>query len=221
MTYSSSLDKDLRPIVLDTSVLINIHASSHGKSILNSLPNNVLVPDLVASELCYEIGKTDGAYEFTQDLAASGDIDLITMGTEELEIYSSLVSGDHSLDDGESATIAIAATQQCIPVIDERKGRRQAKIRCPSALPAWSVDLLCHPEVINALGSDHSRDAIYLALREGRMRIHEDHCDYVVGLISPQRAIECNSLPRYNARRLEWQSISDIKEQYGNETPSP
>lgn len=206
MTYSSCLSDDLSPLILDTSVLINLHASTYGGRILLAVPNDILVPEIVAAELEHETGKANGEHQFTQDLVATGKVQLVALSKREYEVYATLVSGNTSLGDGEAATIAIAACRQHQPVIDESKGRLQASTHCPGYQPGWSLDLFRHPQVVKALGLTESVHALYLALRDGRMRIHEDHCDRVVDLIGVKRALECNSLPGYKARRQQWQT---------------
>ncbi len=70
--------------------------------------------------------------------------------------------------------------------------------------PAWSLDILVHPAVQSGLVGDGYIEAVYLALREGRMRIDEERCDAVVQLIGFERAITCNSLPGFKKRRSSW-----------------
>jgi len=206
MTYSSCLSDDLSPLILDTSVLINLHASTHGGRILHALPNDILVPEIVMAELEHETSRANGEHQFIQDLVTTGKVQLAVLSESECEVYATLVSGITSLGDGEAATIAIASCRRHQPVIDERKGRLQASTHCPGYQPGWSLDLFRHSQVVKALGSTESVHTLYLALRDGRMRIHEDHCDHVVGLIGIERALECNSLPGYKARKAEWQT---------------
>lgn len=208
MTYSSFLADDSSPLIIDTSVLINLHASTLGRRILTALPNNVLVSEIVAVELEHETSRNNGEYQFIQDLAASGKVQLITLNEREHEVYATLVSESSSLGDGEAATIAVAACRNHLPVIDERKGRLRAQAHCAGRLPGWSLDVFRHPKVVAILGATDSIDALYLALRDGRMRIHEDHCDHVVNLIGVQRALECKSLPGYKVRRQEWLELT-------------
>ncbi len=206
MTYSSLLINDVKPLILDTSVLINLHASKYGARILTVVPNTILIPNLVITELENETSKSNGEHKFIQDLLSLGKVLSAHLSDDEYKVYEQLVSATPSIDDGEAATIAIASTRNILPIIDERKGRRQAQMLCAGHLPGWSLDLFMHPHVIANLGEVESADAVYLALRDGRMRIHEDHCDHVVGIIGPRRALECNSLPGYKTKRQEWQA---------------
>tara|TARA_R110002110_G_scaffold213191_2_gene426373 strand:+ start:3864 stop:4526 length:663 start_codon:yes stop_codon:yes gene_type:complete len=212
MTYSSSLADDSIPLIIDTSVLINLHASTHGRRILAAVPNDVLVPEIVAAELEHETSKVNGEHQFIQELATSGKVRLVALSEPEYEVYATLVSGTSSLGDGEAATIAVAACRHHLPVIDERKGRLRAQALCAGRLTGWSLDLFRHPRVVAALGAADAIDALYLALRDGRMRIHEDHCDHVVDLIGVQHALECNCLPSYKTRRGHWQELVSRRE---------
>jgi predicted nucleic acid-binding protein len=205
MTYSSSLADNLAPLILDTSVLINLHASTHGGRILDALPNEILVPEIVAAELEHETSRINGERQFLRDLTATGHALIVPLDDREYGVFGSLVSGSPSLGDGEAATVAIALYRGHKPVIDERKGRMEAKKLARE--PGWSLDLFCHSTVLRALGEKASTEALYLALRDGRMRIHEDHCDYVVGLIGVQHALDCNSLPGYKTRRRYWREL--------------
>lgn len=207
MTYSISRADDMIPLVLDTSVLINLHASTHGGRILSSLPNDILVPEIVASELGHETSKNNGEHQFIHDLVATRKVRIVALDEREYEVFANLVSGSSSLDDGEAATIATAACRCYLPIIDERKGRQRAQEHVPGKQPGWSLDLFRHPKVVAELGVALSIEALYFALRDGRMRIQEAHCDHVVSLIGVQRALECNCLPGYKIRRQQWQEL--------------
>jgi predicted nucleic acid-binding protein len=204
MTYLSSLADEPSPLVLDTSVVINLRASQSGADLLRALPNKICVPAIVASELGRESARASGERQFLSDLLDEGQVHLVTLSQEENELYHRLVSGDDSIDDGEAATISIAHYRECRPVIDEKRGRRHSLSCVPMKPPGWSLDLFLHPLVIERL--DHQRRllALYLALRDGRMRISESHCAHVVNLIGFARALDCKSLPGYKARRDSW-----------------
>lgn len=205
MNCSSSLIDIENPLVLDTSVLINLHACTYGERILSAIPNHIVVSDIVVGELERETSRRDREYSFLSSLITDGIVTLASLADAEYELFQTLTSTTPSLDDGEAATIAVAACRNYLPVLDERKGRLRAPANCGGSLPRWSLDIFRHPQVIEILGVSDSTEALYLALREGRMRIHEDHCDHVVDLIGIQRALECNSLPGYKFRRQEWQ----------------
>lgn len=206
MNFSSSLIDDLRPLVFDTSVLINLHACSYGELILRAIPNDIVVPWIVANELEHETSQRNGEQSFLEGLVRNGGVSLVDLSDEEYAQFFALTSGSTSLDDGEAATIAVAAIRRSQCLIDEKKGRARAFAYMGKKEPAWSLDLLRHPQVVEFLGPEKAVDALYRALRDGRMRIHEKHCSHVVNIIGPERALDCRSLPSYKARRLEWQA---------------
>lgn len=205
MTCSSSLTDDLTPLVLDTSVLINLHACGFGEQVLAAIPNDIIVPDIVIRELGHETSKSNGEHQFLEGLIAQKQIRPASLDDDAWNIFEKLTMATPSLGDGEAATIAVAARQGLLPVIDDGKGRSQAKKIIVDKHPAWSLDLLVHPRVQDQLVNGQYVEAIYLALREGRMRIDNERCDAVVRLIGVERALHCSSLPSFKTRRVVWQ----------------
>ena len=197
MTFSSSLTDDRRPLVLDTSVLINLHACTFGERVLAAIVNDIVVSDIVAEELEHETSRNSGDHSFLHSLIARGKVSVTGMADAEYELFATLAAGFRSLDDGEAATIAIAASRGFRAVIDERKGRARAAALMTGEEPGWSLDLLRHPSVLQALDELQASDAVYLALRHGRMRIPAQYGEYVVGLIGRERALECPCLPNF------------------------
>lgn len=206
MTCSSSLSDTLAPVVPDTSVLINLHACSLGEQVLRSIPNEIVVPDIVVAELDNETSYANGENGFIRNLVSQGLIKVARMDDAAYRIFETLIASPGSLDDGEAATIAVAATQGLVAVIDERKGRARAEALMNGQSPAWSLDLLVHPAVQAGLPDGAYVEAVYMALSEGRMRIDEERCDAVVALIGVKRAMRCTSLPGFRLRRQTWAS---------------
>lgn len=209
MTCLSSLADDTTPLILDTSVLINLHACTYGEQVLAAVPNTISVPDVVARELEHETSHLNGENQFLRHLIARKILDVTPMDDESYRVYETLISSPGSLDDGEAATIAIASALCCVPVIDERKGRAQAENMLYGRTIAWSLDLLAHPAVQAGLSNNKAIEAIYLALYQGRMRIDEERCEAVVRLIGQDRALNCTSLPGFKTRREAWQRITN------------
>lgn len=212
MTCSSSLTDNTGPLVLDTSVLINLHASTYGEQILTAIPNDILVPQIVAGELEHETSRRNGEHSFLHSLTVSGKVMLANMTDEEYELFHQLISGFSSLDDGEAATIAIAAKRHLFPIIDERRGRARAAALMEMQEPGWSLDILRHPLVIADLGDQDAIEALYLALRNGRMRIPPDSVDHVIALIGMERSINCTCLPGYRERFGLGRSVLEVLE---------
>lgn len=204
MMCSSSLADDLEPLVVDASVLINLRACTFGEQILTALPNNIAVPDIVVRELGRRSRQTVDESQFLEQLIMHQVVQPVVLDDAGWVVFENLTSGRRSLGDGEAATIAIATTGTYRPVIDDAKGRTQAEGLIPQRSAAWTLDLLVHPSVQNVLGGAGLIEALFLALRDGRMRIDEERCDAVVELIGVERALNCPSLPRFKARRELW-----------------
>ncbi|WP_230281623.1 hypothetical protein [Croceicoccus sp. Ery15] len=208
MTCSSSLADDLTPLVLDTSVLINLHACSQGVRILTAIPNEIAIPDVVVRELSHETSRTNGEHQFIQDILAQNVARAVSLDDAGWEVFGKLTTASPSLGDGEAATIALAATSGFRPVIDDGKGRKSAATLVRESTAAWSLDLLLHPQVQAELPNGGYVEAVYRALSEGRMRIDEARCDAVVRLIGVERALCCTSLPGFKVRREMWRRWS-------------
>jgi len=198
MSCSSSLIDIVDPLVLDTSVLINLHACKYGERILRAVPNDIIIPEIVVGELEHETSRRNGEYSFLHTLMANGIVMLADLTDAEYEIFHELTSVSPSLDDGEAATIAVAAARNFLPVIDERRGRARALVKARS--PAWSLDIFRHPMAATILGDQSTIDAIYLALRDGRMRIPLEAVEDVIALIGMERSRDCTCLPGYRER---------------------
>ncbi|HEV7276571.1 MAG TPA: DNA-binding protein [Devosiaceae bacterium] len=203
MSWSSSLISVEVPLVLDTSVLINLHACGSGARILGAVPNSVLVPQEVVTELDHETSRVNGEREFLREVVDSEIVAIEVMTDDEYEVFLHLITSSPSLGDGEAATIAIASKRGCWPVLDERRGRNRASEHCGVKPAGWSLDLLTHPAVSTTLGQVQALDAIFLALREGRMRIPPESADFVISAVGETRARECTCLPQYKKRFLE------------------
>lgn len=200
MSFLNAIAESEQPVILDTSVLINLHACGYGERILTALPNKVLITHVVAEELQHETSRRNGECGFLNDIVDSSVASLIELTDKELDLFFQLTSGSLSLDDGEAATISAAIIQNALPVIDERKGRARALALMKMAEPGWSLGILRHPVVIERLGEEAANDALYFALRDGRMRIPIESVDQVVEIIGRDRAIECMCLPGYRER---------------------
>jgi predicted nucleic acid-binding protein len=190
-------------VVADTSVVINLNATERAADILRSLPFGVMVTEIVAGEISNDrrTGRHDA--ELLDALTRAGHVKMVPLDEAALEIFSQLVIGParETLDDGEASTIAYAAHHGIAPVIDERKGLKICSLRFPSLQPKCTVDLLAEPAVMRALGRRAMGDAIFLALRNARMRVAPSHITWVVEQIGLDRAKICLSLPKA-ARRL-------------------
>ena len=198
MQSLSCLTDPSRPLVADTSVIINLNASQCAKAMLDVLPNRVLVVVEVLQEL--ERGRKFGRTNADALLALikSKRIAIVELDKIGQRYFEMLVAGlaSQTLDDGEAATIAYALETGATPLIDERKAHRICTERFPAMAIGCTGDLLAHDEVEQVLGRENLAQAVYNALKDGRMRVTSDFLDWTVELIGPDRAANCPSLPR-------------------------
>ena len=198
MERQSCLNDLTLPVVADTSVIINLNASGCAEAILDALPNRFLVVSEVRLEL--EEDRHTGRNDATalNALVASGQVEIAQLGDSDIQHFSDLVTGPaaQTLDDGEAATIAYALEHGAVVLIDERKANRICTERFPALVTGSTVDLLAQGNVQAALGHDRLAEAVFHALRHGRMRVLPHHVPWVVDLIGQTRAARCPSLPR-------------------------
>jgi predicted nucleic acid-binding protein len=195
----SCLDDASALLVADTSVAINLTASSSAPEILHALPYKIVIVDVILKEL--EIGRERERRdaELTNFLVRSKHLEVVSLGDDGWVHFEDLVTGAaaETLDDGEAATIAYALERSGVSVIDEDKATHICSLRHPSLLIASSLDLFGHPMVCEALGSERLADAVFSALQGARMRVLPRHHQWVFDLIGAERAALCPSLPRF------------------------
>lgn len=197
MACRSCLDERVAPVVVDTSVVINLNATGCAEAILRSLPNRCVVVEDVVLEL--QIGRQTGRGD-ADALAVLIEQHLVEharLGDVGMSHFSSLVSGPaaETLDDGEAATIACAIERGAVALVDERKAIRICAERFPNLSVGCTVDVLAQHHVQAARGPGLA-DAVFNALDRGRMRVPDQHGQWVVDLIGKERAAGCRSLPK-------------------------
>lgn len=191
-------DKLSLPLVVDTSVAINLNATGYASIVIKAIPNELAIVDVVHEELNGGTLKGKNDAKFTSGLVESGMIQIMHLGDVGTSLFEELISGGatQSLDDGEAATIAFAIEAGAIALIDERKATRICGKRFPKLLLACTMDLLAHPDVRSSLGQVALADAVFNALQAARMNVHMHHLAWVVDLIGRERVAQCRSLPR-------------------------
>lgn len=199
MVHPSCLANNAVALVADTSTLINLNGAGLWDSILDGLPNRLLVVEQVRMEIerGRSLGRNDG--HMLDRLIESDRATVVSLGNQAFERYRGLVEGSakNTLDDGEAATIAYAVDQGVVPVIDEKKANRICEERFPRLPRAATVDIFSHPAVRDALGSKGLEGAVLSALKNARMRVLPRHEKWILDLLGPERASSCNSLRRY------------------------
>jgi predicted nucleic acid-binding protein len=195
----SCLNEASALLVADTSTVINLNASGSAPEIWHALPYKIAIVDVIQKELEFgrERGRRDA--ELTSSLVAANHLEVVSLGDAGWTHFERLVTGAaaETLDDGEAATIAYAIELSGAAVIDENKATKICTRRYPSLLVASTLDLFGHPMVCEALGAEHLAEAVFLALREARMRVLPRHHQWVLDLIGLERAALCPSLPRF------------------------
>ena len=197
MVCRSCLNENPAPVVVDTSVIINLNASGCADTILRALPNRCVVVEDVSVEL--QAGRLTGRgdADALAVLVQQHLVEQAHLGNSGQSYFETLVSGSAAatLDDGEAATIACAIERRAVALIDERKAMRICAERFPNLQVGSTMDLFAHRDVQAALGS-RLTDAIFNALDRGRMRVPDHYGQWVVDLIGSERAAGCRSLQK-------------------------
>lgn len=198
MESLSSLTDPHATLVADASTVINVNASGCAQKVLEALPNQVTVIDMVFGELEEGRQRQRQDADLLKRLADSGHVEI--MGLDEVgeRHFEQLTVGpaQMTLDDGEAATIGHAVARNSVALIDEDKAVRICSQLYPALQIGCSVDIFAHPAVQAALGRESLADAVFNALSHGRMRVFPKHVEWVVTLIGIDRAEQCKSLPR-------------------------
>jgi predicted nucleic acid-binding protein len=183
---------------VDTSTIINLNATGCAETILRHLPARLSVVDIVVEEL--ENGRPTGRHDadMLHQLVTKGGIKVVNLNDQGMRFFEQLVVGPaaSTLDDGEAATIAYAATN-CVPiVIDEKKATRICSDIFPHIQVSHTVTILAHEAIRRNIGTQALCEAVFNALQRGRMNVAQDHLQWVIELIGLERAATCLSLPK-------------------------
>ena len=205
MEPPNCLNSSAVPVVADASVVINLNASGCVDSILDALPNRLLIPEEVAGEVKRGRRKVNDGARSISNLNSHGWAETVALSPVGLRRFRGLVNGPagQTLGDGEAATIAIALELGAIGLIDERKALRICSERFPRFLTGVTLDVFRHHRVKSALGRARLSEAVLNALYWGRMRVPTHYLQWVVDLIGTANARKCRSLPRSVRHREE------------------
>ena len=185
-------------LVADASVAINLIASGFAREILQSIPNKVVLTEIVFREILGGAKKGRDESSTIIELVNEMKMEIIKLTPQAEERFEDLVVGDaaSTLDDGEASTIAHAVENLGIAIIDEKKAYKICGEKYPYLRIGSSLDLFFHPSVQSALGKINLSISLENALRKARMRVLPHFIQNVVGLIGPDKAAEFKSLPR-------------------------
>lgn len=198
MSLSSFLTNPRVSLIADASVVINLNATARAAEIIKAVPNPFLITENALAELQAGAQKGHRDYEKVLELINAGLVRRASLGNPGLSVYESLIDGStkQTLDDGEAATIAHAKEIAGIALIDERKARALCANTFPSLKVVCTVELLMHQSVGAVIGDDGVADALVAALNNARMRVPAEYLAKVHGVIGPERAAMCSSLPK-------------------------
>lgn len=185
--------------VADASVWINLAATGRCAEILAALGAPIAIVDVALGELQRGSSSGHGVLSHIDPLIRSGQIRLVTMAPHDEDAFLSLVAGGtaDTLDDGEAATLVVAARLKGIALIDERKATAIAKRRFPTLDLRSTTDLLFATLPDEGARAGPLADALFSALRGARMRVPGHWHARVIEVLGPERASLCNSLPAH------------------------
>lgn len=183
-------------IVADTSGIISLVATGVSREILTTLPAPLRVVRTVLEEL--EAGrKRWTTLDEANALLSEGYIVLVDLDEVALRQFESMVVGPaaDTLDDGEAATIAYAASEGIGALIDEKKAWRLCRERFPVVEIMSTASLLMCTRTTSALGLPRVGNALFNALTSTRMRVPDTEVANVIALLGSERIAQCTSLP--------------------------
>jgi len=172
MQSPSKLDLSETPLVLDTSVLINLIASNQIEAVAAALARPLLIEECVVIECCRDPRDGSDGRRLIATFADAGVLRVINLNEKETEQFIAFAGAPapDDLGDGESATLA-CALERGYAVIDERKATRIAARDFPELRLISSLDLLCSSNSFAKLGEDGVAQAVQSAIKIGRMRV--------------------------------------------------
>lgn len=193
------------PLVADSSVWINLAATGQIEKIVRTISRRIIITQTAINEL--ESGKEKGRQtgDAVLSLASLGLVDIVELDSNHDDIFLNLVAGTaaETLDDGESATIAYAATAGLIAVIDERKATSLAKTKFPNLQVVSTAEILMLLANDPAFSDSEIGDAIFNALFIGRMRVPDNLIASICSSVGMDRLRHCTSIPtRWRAAHL-------------------
>lgn len=190
---------DIPRQIADASVWINLAATERLAEVLEALSAPIAIAEVALREL--ERGRTNGhdAYGQIAPLVRSGRIQTLPISPAEEDLYLGLVAGStaDTLDDGEAATLVLAAGLSAVAVIDERKATTLGRLRFPSLEIRSTTDLLFDTLPYEGGNTGPLAEALFAALQGARMRVPHHWQARVIEVLGPERTCLCRSLPAH------------------------
>lgn len=185
--------------VADASVWINLAATARCADILATLATPVAIAEIAMHELERGAATGHNAWNHIDPLIRSGRIEVMKLTDDDERAYLNLVAGGtaETLDDGEAATLVLAARLSGIALIDERKAMAIARKRFPALELRSTTDLLFATLPDEGGTEGPLPEALFAALQGARMRIPHHWQPRVVEVLGPDRTRLCHSLPAH------------------------
>jgi predicted nucleic acid-binding protein len=184
-------------LVVDASGVISLNATGCATTIIRALSQRIVVTEAVQAELALwrSSGRRDA--DFLKDLVEGGLVEVAGLGEAGIAHFETLVAGPaiDTLDDGEAASIACAAERQGAVILDDAKAIRICAREFPGIRIGCTVDLLSHPRLAATLSRSDLAEAVFQALKQGRMRVFSKYLNWVTELVGMERVALCRSLP--------------------------
>ena len=198
MTFSSRLTDNFSTLVIDASVIINLGASGYGIEILQTIDNHFVTSEEVVGEIKENSkNKYPKTISFLNRIIDSECLRVISLTLDEKRNCREIMNKKNQLHEGEVASFVLAKNRGFTAIIDETTGRKVANYELSGKVVGTTMDLLCHPSVLELLGRRTLSAAVYNALRDGGMQTNLQDRGYIVELIGKERAKKCTSLPGY------------------------
>lgn len=155
-------------LVLDTSVWINLLATDMVEPILAALGATYYAPIQVEAEITRH--PVTGEPVRAEQL---NPVKIVELEGLEIDLFFEFVGAPlgNALGDGEAAAIALAFCRGFGLAIDDLKARRILRERFNNVTAFWTVELLQHSSVVNALGTPLAEKCFANARQFGRMHI--------------------------------------------------
>ncbi len=203
MHHHSLTDPNI-PLIVDTSVIINLVASGIPEQILANISNPIYIVDAVLPELNSGNCKGRRDAEVLGKLLRDNIVSCVSLNDQAWEQFGQMVSGraKTSLDDGEAATLAYCAIHNTVPVIDERKANNFCKENYQYLKPISSAAMFRIAEKPMLKQKLSISEAVFNALTMGRMFVMPHHLDWIVKIIGPEKAVNYNSISKRSRRFL-------------------
>lgn len=135
-----------RPLVFDACALINLHASGRLGDVLRSVPQPTLVTETVRA---LELVQTDALDALNpegdrlDDLIGGGRLTVVDFDSDD-EAGRFLDYAAAIGDDGEAASLAVAASRGFAVVTDDKKARRFAGEETPGVPLVYTLEVIEH-----------------------------------------------------------------------------